>query len=836
MLRNFSLLDFKLGGRMMLKNPWLTIVGGLGMAVAVAIAASFFGVIYSMMDSKLPLPQGDRLIAIQLWERAGWYSPERRIASDYYAYRRKIKTVEELGIWRRVPRTIVTPIGTPRTVPVAEMTASGFRAAGVKPIKGRYFNDTDESKDSPLVAVIGYETWEQQFARDPRILSRTLQIGELTHRIIGVMPEGYHWPFNFDVWVPLRADSADFVPGRGPAYYMFGRLARGETLETAQAEVTRLGKEFSAAFPQTHAKLSPTLVPYAFPFFDIDTIKMTWGFHLLQLGVTLLLVVVCVNVATLMYARTATRQGEIAVRTALGAARSRIVAQLFIEALVLAAVACVVGITIANWTLQQIYNFMEAFVEGDLPFWLEMDVSLGVILYVAGLAFLSAAIVGAVPAMKVTGNRVQSKLRQLGGGSGLLLGKTWTFLIVAQVAFVVAVLPVTLHYAWRLANYGLSRPTFDSQRYLTARLGLEKATRPGADVDSISEASRQLFNERRAELMQRVRAEPGVAAATFAEAAPGGESTAFVMVEGVPLPNDTAEYRISAGSSRGFRVRPNRVDFAFFDAFRIPVVSGERFSPEAVPTMAVVNEAFVEKVLRGAPAVGRTLQYVGRSYDADSINVPLGVSFRIAGVVANFPKNELEASDATPRVYHPPAPGQRYRSLFIRLDGGDAEAFAPRLRTIAGQIDPALQIREARRLDRAHQQQVRMTRLAATGLAVLSLSVLLLSAAGIYALMSLAVSQRRREIGIRSALGAYPRNILISIFKRAVRQLVIGIAVGAIAALLLDRVTGGEFMHNQEFVLLPLVAAIMITVGLIAAWGPARRGLAIQPTEALRDV
>ena len=835
MLKKISLLDFKLGVRMLVKHPWLTIVGGFGMAMAVAIAASFFGVIYSMMDTELPLPQGDRFVAIQLWERAGWYSPERRIARDYFAYRGNMRTVDELGIWRPVPRTLVTPFGAPTSVQIAEMTASGFRAAGVKPIRGRYFVDADEGKNAPAVAVIGADIWEERFARDPHILSRTLQIGETTHRIIGVMPAGYHWPFNFSVWVPLRADSTDFAPAKGPNYYMFGRLARGATLETAQAEASRLGKLFSAAHPQTHGKLSPTLVPYAFPFFDIDTIKMTWGFHLLQMCITLLLVVVSANVATLMYARTATRQGEIAVRTALGAGRWRIVGQLFTEALVLAAVACVVGITIAKWALQQINGFMKELVEGDMPFWLKIDISPGLIIYVVGLAFLSAAIVGALPALKATGKRVQSQLRQLGGGSGPMLGRTWTLLIVAQVAFVVAVLPAALFNAYKLAEYGLAGPSFDGHRYLAARLGLERSTPSSAEVDSAAEILH--YNRRQRELLERVRREPGVAGATFAEAPPGEETRAAITVDGFPLPTDSVDFRVAEGTRLGYSVRPNRVDGSFFDAFRIRVVAGQPYPTGSVDAgTAVVNQAFVDKILRGAPAIGQNFRYVGRRIGTDSLDVRVGASYRITAVVRNFPVNELTAEGATPRVYHAPLPRRTYGSMYIRFEGTDASGFAPRLGVIAAELDPALQIRNAVRLDTIEKQELRMMRLGSIVIIGTALSVLLLSAAGIYALMSLAVGQRRREIGIRSALGAYPRNILTSIFKRSVKQLLIGVTIGVVAALALDKLSGGELLQDREVVMLPLVAVIMFTVGLVAAWGPARRGLAIQPTEALRDM
>ena len=839
MIKSISSLDFKLGFRMLLKYRWLTLVGGLGMSVAVAIGASFFGVIYSMMDPKLPLPNGDRLIAIQLWERAGYYSPERRVARDFFFYRGQFKTIEDLGIWRTLSRNLVTPHGTPESVPVAEMTASGFRAAGTQPVKGRYFTDADENNNAPPVVVIGESIWKERFGGDPHILKRKLQLGDASHQIIGVMPEEYHWPMNFSVWVPMRAAPTDYEPAKGPAFHMFARLARGETLETAQAELTRIGKAASAAFPATHAKLSPTLVPYAYPFFDIDTIQMTWAYHVLQMCVTLLLVLVCANVATLMYARTATRHAEIVVRTALGAGRWRIVGQLFTEALVLATFSSIVGITIAKAVLQQIDVLMQLVTNGGLPFWLDVDVSLGVIAYVVGLTLLAAMIIGAVPAIKATGKGVQAQLRQLGGGSGPLLGRTWTILIVAQVAFAVTILPATLYYSWEFARYGLTGPGIPAEEYLMATLGMERPTPTSAEADSFYRASGYRFTQRQSQLMQRLRAEPGVVGATFLQDEPGQEGTAMIEVEGLPLPNDSVDYWLVAGSRLGYAVRPNRIDTDFFEVFDVRTIAGRTFArteTDSTVTTAVVNRAFVQNILGGQSAVGKRFRYVGRGGDTDSINVPLGKWFQIAGVVTDFPQNTTDDGTRSSRVYHPPLPGQLYQTTFVRFGGPEVAAFVPRLKAMTASLDPTLQIRNAKPFNEYLEQETRFMRIASIALITLTLSVLLLSAAGIYSLMSLTVNQRRREIGIRAALGAYPRNILMSIFRRSARQLVIGVLIGVVAAYVLDRVMQNELLQGQHVVLLPAVSALMITVGLLAAWGPARRGLAIQPTEALRDL
>ena len=835
-MRSISSLDFKLGIRMLIKYPWLTAVGGLGIAVAVAIGAGAFGVIYTIMDSKVPLPDGDRIVSIQNWSDST-RSPQRRIAHDFFIWRDKITTMENVGLFHSSWRNLITPYGDPDPFPVAEITASGFRAARVAPITGRPLQDSDEQPGAPLVAVIGEEVWRERFAQDPDILKQNIQIGAATYRIVGVMPRNFGWPLHHEVWLPLRIQRGDFAPRKGPFLFAFGRLKPDVTYEEAQAELAQIGKLISASSPQTHAQIRPTVLPYTFPFVDLDSIRMSWAFHAVQMSFTILLVLVCANVAMLMYARTATRVGEILVRTALGASRTRIVGQLFTEALVLAAVASVVGIVLAKMALSQINISLKESLGPEVPFWMRPDISTGVIFYTVLVTLLAAAIVGALPAIKATGRSVQGQLRQLGGGSGLLLGRTWTILIVAQVAFAVTILPATINYAWESANHSLSGPSFEAENYLSAVLGREIPSTTEFDFYSSQESPE--YVARQAELMQQLRAEPAVAAATFALSVPGEEGLALIEVEGLPLPPDSIDYSLNGGSRHGYPVRPNRVDTSFFNAFSVSTAYGRQFvaSDQRADSVVIVNQKFVDQILKGQNAIGRRFRYVGRGGDADIVNVPLDRWFEIVGVVGNFPPNDVDPEAVRERVYHTPIPGRMYTSIFLKLTGDiEPMAFESRLKRMATSIDPTLQLSNILTLSAEMTSQHRLIRLMAIALITMTLSVLLLSAAGIYSLMSLAVNQRRREIGIRSALGAYPRNIMVAVFKRAARQLAVGVIVGVVAALLFDRLLRGNLMEGNGPVLLPIVALIMSVVGLLAALGPARRGLQIQPTEALRDL
>jgi putative ABC transport system permease protein len=835
MMKGFSWLDLKLGLRMLVKYPWLTVVGGLGMAVAVAIGAGFFGFIYSMMDPTVPLPNGNRIVTIQVWSDSS-RSPQRRILHDFFFWRDKVTTMEEVGAFYPAWRNLITPYGDPDPIPVAEMTASGFRVAGVAPIAGRHLRESDEAKNAEPVAVIGEEIWRERYAEDPAILNRTIQAGTKTYRIVGVMPKDFGWPLHHEVWVPLQMQPSEFEPRTGPIIHAFGRLKPGVSIADAQTELAAIGKQMSASNPQTHAQLRPTVLPYTYPFVDVDSIQMSWAFHALQVAITLLLVLVCANVATLIYARTATRQGEITVRAALGASRARIVGQLFAEALVLAAVASVAGIVLAKVALAQVNEFLKESLATEVPFWMRPQVSMGVVFYVVVITLLGAAIVGAIPALKATGSRVQSRLRQLGGGSGLLLGKTWTVLIVAQVAFAVMILPTTINYTWEMGQAGIKPAPF-ADNYLTAQLYQEDQF---AEDEQAAAESRRLFVQRQAELIALLRNDPAVASATFAWREPGEESTGMIEIEGIPLPTEPVSISSVIGTRHGYPVKTNHVDSMFFNTFGISLLRGRTFNPgdhQARSRAAVVNQAFAANFLEGQNAVGRRFRFVGRGFDSDSLNMPLGGWYEIVGVVSNFPASESTPRDPTARAYLPPAPSGIYRYVLLRVRGGSRPAaFAGKFKRIAMSVDPTLQLNQVRSLKDALTEQQGLLRMSAIALITLTISVLLLSAAGIYSLMSLAINHRRREIGIRSAIGGYPRNILAAVFKRATRQLAAGVFLGAAAALAIDRFSMGLSTAGRGLSLVPLVALIMATVGLLAAIGPARRGLRIQPTEALREL
>lgn len=797
-------LDVKLGVRMLVKYPGLALVGGIGIAVAVAIAAGGFSVVYgNFRPSSLPLEESDRIVAIEVWDAAA-SNTERRLLHDYLGWREELKSIQELGAFRTVTPNLIAPGAQPGSVRVASMSSSGFRVARVRPLMGRILAEDDDREGARAVVVIGETVWRNRFGADPAILGRTVQLGATSHAIVGVMPESFGFPVNHQAWTPLRAGSAPSEPLTGPDLTVFGRLAPGATLASAQAELAGIGRRAALSFPRTHAKLLPRVLPYPYPFLGLHETNDVAELHTMQGIVGLLLVLVCLNVAILVYTRTATRQSEITIRTALGASRGRIVGQLFIEAFVMSTVAAVAGIAIAAFSLRLLAG-ATLHIAAELPFWVSFRLVPAAVVYAGALSVLAAAIVGIVPALKATRRDAQEGLRIIGsGGSGARLGKTWTLLIVAQVAFAVALLPTAISNGWGSLKQGIAGLGFAAEEYLSAQLGM--------DLPDTPEVARR-YADRQIELMRRLEAEPRVASVTFAMANPGEERAET----------------IESQAGIGYAVRYNRVDAGFFRGFEVPILAGRAFQSADLGDggAVVVNRSLAQRVFNG-DALGRRIRYAGGKADP-------GRWHEIVGIVPDFPTGASPEMGGTPlRVYHAVAAGQvRPATLAIRVRGGVASTFGARLREIAAAVDPDIQLRTIVSLDEAMRREQWIRRLEASVLAAVTVAVLMLSSAGIYALMSITVSQRRKEIGIRMALGADPKRIVASIFSRALGQLAVGAALGMGGAVALQRAT--DLTDGSATVVLFGVALFVMAVGFLAALGPARRSLRIEPTEALRD-
>ena len=827
-----SWLDVKLGARMLVRYPGLTIVGGLAMAFAIWVGAGAFEFISQVVHPTLPLPAGERLVGLQS-VNAEHGIVRRRIAHDFVQWRDELRTVQDLGAFRTAERNLILAEGSAEPVEIAEITASAFRTTRVAPLLGRTLVADDEAPGAAPVVVIGHDVWQSRFDGDSSVVGSTVRIGRTPATIVGVMPPGYRFPIAQSFWVPLRLDVLQLERGQGPDLRVFGRLAPGATLDEAQAELTALGRRAAADYPRTHEHVRPQVTSYARSILNLsNTEALLVGSTNVFLGMLVLLI--CGNVALLMFARAATREGEIAVRTALGASRARIVGQLFAEALVLGTIAAAIGLAGAGAGLRWLLRVVSDSIEGGaaLPFWFEARLSVPTLVYALGLTVLGAVLAGVVPALKVT-RGLQARLRGAGaGGGGLRFGGVWTAVIVAQVAATVA-FPVTSYIVRRdSATLREIRADFPAGEMLSVRLEMDREPPPGVLADTTPAARAAHFQATARELQRRLEAQPAVRAVTFAELLPRQYHPARLVEV-----DDGGAARLDPRWP-AYRVSSAAVDPGFFTALGTSLVAGRAFHSGDLDTTSravIVNEAFVTRVLGGRQAVGRRVRYLHfeESEDEYSKDARPGPWYQIVGVAPDLGMSK-RTDPKEAGIYHAMAPGTVqpvHMAVHLR---GDPASFAPRLRTIAFGVDPTLRLDRLVPLDRMSDAELQFLDFWFRMTLLVSVIAIGLSLAGIYAVMSFTVARRTREIGIRVALGAHPRRVLASIFRRPLMQVAVGVTTGgAFVAVLLLGTQGRSFTPGFATGLLGYVA-FMFGVCLLACVVPTRRALRVEPTEALR--
>jgi putative ABC transport system permease protein len=543
-----------------------------------------------------------------------------------------------------------------------------------------------------------------------------------------------------------------------------------------------------------------------------------------SLPVLLVLIIACVSVGTLVYARTAIREREIAVRTALGATRARIIGQLFVEALVLASVAAAVGVIAADravlWVIE---NFNRA--SGGVPFWITPGLKLSTILYAAGLAAVSAVMLSLLPALKATRAGLQSHLANLGaGGATLRFGHVWTGAMIVQVTLTAIGIPVALEGVSEARRNANIRAAFPSREYVAARVDVSR---------TFDDETTPAFEARRArtlaELQRRIAQEPGVVAVTFANRVPG---------------SGASERRGQVESSVGAapQVETSTVGPGFFETFDRPIVAGRAFhegdrSPGA--RTVIVNEAFVREFSRSAgrgSPIGTRLRYAASSARPDASTAEPW--FEIVGVVRDMGLDPDDLGDEKAFVFHTASADTVSPFVVSVRVRGNPATLAARLPFMAADVDASLLVGESRSMDDWIRDGSLISTVA-TQAAIPALG-LFLSAMSIFSLVSVTVSRRMREIGVRAALGASPRHLLAGLLSRAMVLMGSGITAGG--ALLLWAVARGNGPSGRPAedvghfaVWLGVTSAVMLAACLLACIGPARRALRINPADALRE-
>jgi len=812
---HFSVLDIRLGGRMLVKHPALTAIATIAVAFAIAVGTVGFEIARQALWPTIPLPDGNAIVALRNWNvyDNAWVPASRR---DYELWRDGLSTITDLSAVEVEERSIAVGTGQPETV--ANVTASTFALTRVPALMGRTLLEADERGDAEEVVVVGYDFWKNKLDGAADAVGRVIRISGTPVTIVGVMPRGYGFPQRNGVWRPLHLER---IPEASPSLrYVFGRLAPGHPREEATAQVAVIGARAATMFPETrkNVRLQVLSLPDA-----VSDLPAAAALVLASINVFLVLLgaLLCGNVAMLLFARAVSRERELLVRTALGASRGRLILQLFAEALLLCAVGAVVGLMVARFVLARTWTMIEG-QTGPLPFYIDTSVSSTTILYAVGLTLFAAAIAGFVPAVKVTSGGVGGKLRAASsGGGGLQFGGVWTVVIVAQIALT-TVVPVPLLGVG--ADVTRKTPAgFPAEAFLTATLAIDRFDGVAASGDTVPAVRAMRLEASYRALADRLRQEPGVLDVTYADQMP----VMRIRWHGIKMDSGPAaehSERCVGGYCAGYV----SVDPRFFDVVGAPVIRGRALTTadaEHRTRAVLVNEFFVDQVMGGRNPIGRRFRY-------SSTREPTAESwYDIVGVVPDLGVNRDMVDFGRARIFQATLPketGPLRVAIHVR---GDPQRFAVRLRELAQATDPALRVIDPKPLPRlAESVSAFWLELLVSFTSV----TLMLSLAGVYAVTAFAVARRTREIGVRVALGAQPLHVLTTVFKRPLVQIALGLGVGAILSLGLANNDLSD-VHLDDFGRSAVFALSTAMCCALACIVPTRRALRIQPTEALRD-
>ena len=816
----FSWLDVKLALRMLVKHPLLSLaaVFALAIGIPVGIAPTHLA---KAVEAPLPGDTENRVRAIRLWNPA----TSEVDVTGYQAFefwKATLQSFSTMAAFRTSSYSVASEDGRAASVPGAALSPTAFSILRVAPQLGRALNATDAEPGAPEVVVLGQDLWESRFGSDALILGRSIRIGREMRTVVGVMPAGFRFPANEQVWLPLPSETAGVVGELSPVR-IIGRLADGISAEQAQAELSARGLPLFANEPEARARLRPEVVPFGLLYMGLSRggFDAQLEYRFIQLLSLVLLLVACGNVAMLVFARTATRFREMAIRTALGASRARIVSQIFLETLVLAVVAAGVGVLSIGWGLRHV-NLAAIAGASALPYWLSLDITSGDLLRALLFAGISATVAGVVPAIRITGKAVHQHMR---GKSGVRFGRLTGALVVADIAVSVAAIGFALAIADR-ATVGESDQFagIPAAEYLAVEFRmpddglLNGGTRDRRDLIERTAAAQRA-------LVASLETEPGISTVAVGSALPRMEhQSAPFEVDGVDHSPDAPQQW----------VRMAHVDVGFFEALGHRVVTGRDFTNadlESGRRTAIVNTAFVTRALEGKDVIGRRVRFPARKGTEPAW-------YEIVGVVGHLGVNMVNAEKGA-AVYLPASPGS-INPMWIGIHANVAPlSFVPRIREIMDKVAPDFVMGEVTVLSEVHQGDWYLIVGVAAGLIVLVGVLVALAASGIYAMLSLSVSERTREIGIRTALGAQRRAVVLMILKRSLVQIGIGALFGLPLAARVVHLTIGSTAGQSPLmsVLLAvgLAASLVLIVGVISCTIPTRRVLAVEATEAMRS-
>jgi predicted permease len=796
--------DLRFAARALRKQPAFTATVVATLALAIGVGTAIFSVVDATLLRSLPFTNAGRIVVVD-----GVFGPEHEVRGASYLeigdWARLNRTVDRMAIYDGTALTMRTANGTERLA--AEVVSSSyFSVLGAAPQLGRVFTaDEDRTIDAAPVALISDALWRTRFGSDRSVIGRAVTINERTFSIVGVMKPGFAgMTFDTDIWVPATMDGIDGgnLTNRGSRYLNgVGVLKPGVSLATAQADFERVGRQLAAQYPESN-KDRGALVRGLRDSYLGDTSRMLLAVFA---AVGLLILIACANVISLQLVRAAGRRREIALRIAIGADRVRIARQLLAEGIVIAAAAATFGILVGWWTLRGLTGLVP---EGLLPGYVSPSMNVAALAFAILAAAICGIIVGLTPSIGTSRIELGDALRQGSRGSASGFGRGWRLgpqqlLVVGESAIALTLLVAAGLYARSLQKQLLVDPGFVASGITRARVALPPRYAAAERV--------QVYERLESTLDQA----GGIRQLALGSNVPlgGGSSASFLLPE---------------GSTQSVRYYWHSVSPSYFSVFHIPMIAGRAFTRDDGPTterVAIMNASAARRLFAGQNPVGK--------------HVTLGTTaVTIVGIAGDVRYRDLTTplAGAEPDLYVPLSQRATATVELVVQSDLPAGALADMIRRGVASVDPSMPVYGISQLDKLLARQTSAGRFASTMLGAFGAGALLLAAIGLYGVLAFLVSLRRRELGIRVALGATPARVRYAVVLQGLTLVALGTICGlalssAISSVVAAKLYGVTAHDPLVFVGVP---SVLLAIAVLAAWLPAQRASRIDPQIALR--
>ncbi len=806
-------MDLRYGLRTLRKNPRFATVAILTLALGIGANTAIFSAVNAVLLRPLPFKQPDRLV--QLWETETEVPQAPFAAPDFVDWRAQNQAFDDMTLYTWPNSLNMSGTSEPEHVYGILAQANFFSVLGSTPLMGRTFVSGEDQAGHNHVAVLSYGLWQRRFGGTRDVLGKDIELGGEKYQIVGVMPEDFRIGLRADLWIPIDMDPKK-LQGRGEhSYPAIGRLKSGVTVQQAKANLNAVAKRLEEQYPDSNRKVGADVVEMR----EQLTGNVRPALLVLLGAVALVLLIACVNVANLLLARASSRQREIALRSALGAGRSRIIRQLLTESVLLSFLAAIPGILIAYWGVA----LLKALPSVPGRAFEQVSVDGVVLCFALGIAVFTGIVFGLAPALQVGARDLHDDLKSGGKGAGAAASSSkWlrNSLVVGEIALSLCLLIAA----------GLLLRTFERLRAVEIGVRPDKVLTAKVALPDAQYKEDAQFRAYR-EMAERLEQAPGVAAAVSSE---------------IPLDGGTNSYAKKAGAPAeelGSLMEWNEITPGYFKTFGIPFRAGRNFTDADYELVAKVVEASKKSPSKydGPMMVGIINQKmasefwpnedaIGKVFQLDTLPV------QVIGVVADTKIFNSPRQKTIDEAYFPLGWGSR-TEMAITVHGAGAAASLPETvrRTIAG-VDSKVPVFNVREMEQVIVEANSDARIEAQLLGIFATLALLLAAVGIYGVMSYLVAQRTQELGIRMALGAQPLDVLRLVLGRGVVLTVAGLAIGLVAAFAITRLLSKLLFGVSATDPLTFfgVAMLLGVVALAACWIPARRAMRVDPMTALR--